>query len=297
LDADINWQALVFESGWLQKLDKLSARRFGEGGLAEEAGTYVIDKLSLNNWQCLNSFKGQCKPESYLHTITSNYLEEFSRKRFGRPRPPEWLKRQGSLWVQAWKMVCLERQLIQSVIEHLCTKTLREASVIRNAIKTIKAKIPWCGDDSHREVSQSSADGSDYNPADLILANETPEQSVTESTYAESLLLISSLMNVEPLEYMFGDTATELATNYVRSNRAKIDSVQQKLQLKDEEKIVLRMFFQDGLKKSVIAKSLGMQEHQPARLLKQVLTRINTVFKELNIDLAEINELCTEFAE
>ncbi len=298
MDAEIDWQTLVFKSGWLHKLDKLSARRFGEGGLAEEAGTYVIDKLSSNQWQCLSSFKGQCKPESYLHTVTSNYLEEFSRKRFGRPRPPEWLKRQGSLWVQVWKMICLERQLKQSVIEHLSMKTLRDASVIKNTIKTIKAKIPSCGDNSHREVTEYSTDtDEDYEPNNLTISNDTPELIVNESVYAESLLLISSLMNDKPVEQMFGKSAINLTTNYINENRVKINALQHKLQLSDEEKIILRMFFQDGLKKSVIAKSLGMQEHLPARVLKRVLSKINNVFKELNIDLAEINELCTEFAK
>jgi len=88
VSSDVDWKSLVFESGWMQKLDQLAAKRFGAGGLAEEAGNYVIEQLSNDNWASLTSFKGQCKPETYLHTVTNNYLEEFSRKRFGRPRPP-----------------------------------------------------------------------------------------------------------------------------------------------------------------------------------------------------------------
>jgi len=96
---------------------------------------------------------------------------------------------------------------------------------------------------------------------------------------------------------MFGETASELASSYVKSNRLKIDQVQQKLNLTDEEKILLRMIFQDGMKKSVIAKSLGMQEHSPGRILKKLLTRIDSVFSELNIDLTEVYETCVEFSE
>ncbi|MFV1984990.1 MAG: hypothetical protein ACC657_15690 [Thiohalomonadales bacterium] len=297
MGAEIDWQSLVFQSGWLKKFDKLATKRFGEGGLAEEASTYVIDKISSNQWQCFATFKGQCKPESYLYTVTSNYLEEFSRKRFGRPRPPDWLKRQGALWVQIWKMVCLERQLIQSVIEQLCSKSLRETNVIKNAIITIKARLPWCGGDSHREVTKNMSDMDDYDPTELITSRETPELVVTEAAYTESLLLISSLMNDKPVEQMFGERTSELASSYVKSNRLKIDQIQQKLNLTDEEKILLRMIFQDGMKKSVIAKSLGMQEHLPGRILKQLLTRIDSVFSELNIDLTEVYETCVEFSE
>ncbi|VAW96235.1 hypothetical protein MNBD_GAMMA22-1262 [hydrothermal vent metagenome] len=296
--ASINWHSLVFGSGWLQKLDKLAARRFAEGGLAEEATTYVIDKLSADEWQCLASFQGQCKPESYLYTVTSNYLEEFARKRFGRLRAPEWLKQQGTLWLQVWKMICLERQLIPSVIEHLCSKNIRDVSVIKNAITTIKARLPWCGSDSHREQAANTTEiQDDYNPTIIIATNDSPERELTETVYADSLLLISSLMNDKPVEAVFGDNASALAANYLKKNKDKITMIQQKLQLTDEEKIVLRMFFQDGLKKSVIAKSLGMQQHIPGRLLKLVLKRISQVFHDLNINLNDINELSMEFSD
>ncbi|MFV2061232.1 MAG: hypothetical protein ACC653_11165 [Gammaproteobacteria bacterium] len=297
MGADIDWQSLVFQSGWLQKLDSLAIKRFGNGGLAEEASTYVVEQLSADQWKCLGSFKGHCKPESYLHTVTSNYLEEFSRQRFGRPRPPEWLKRQGSLWIQIWKMVCLERQLVQSVIDQLNSKFIREKSVIKNAITTIKARLPWCGSLSHRETSESPSTDDNYNPADIITTLDTPEHAMTETAYTETLLIISSIMNEKPIEKMFGESATDLAANYVSLNRSKFDQVQKKLNLTDEEKILLRMIFQDGMKKTIIAKSLGMKEHLPGRILKQVLARITKVFNELNINLDEIHELCIEYSK
>jgi len=141
------------------------------------------------------------------------------------------------------------------------------------------------------------SDMDDYDPTEFITSRETPELVVTEAAYTETLLLISSLMNDKPVEQMFGETASELASSYVKSNRLKIDQVQQKLNLTDEEKILLRMIFQDGMKKSVIAKSLGMQEHLPGRILKKLLTRINSVFSELNIDLTEVYETCVEYSE
>jgi hypothetical protein len=299
LSVDIDWQSLVFQSGWLQKLDKLAAKRFGEGGLAEEAGTYVVDKLSADNWKCLATFKGQCKPESYLHTVTSNYLEAFSRHRFGRLRPPQWLKRQGSLWIQIWKMICLERQLVQSVIENLCSHGSRETLIVKEAIRTIKAKLPWCGGESHREITQSSieSDQDNYLNSESIELNHSPEVDITESTYVETLLLISSLMNDDPHEAMFGDRASKLANHYLQSNKLKFEQLQQKINMTDEEKIILRMFFQDGLNKSLIAKSLGLQEHIPGRVIKKILSNIASVLNELKININEISELCVQFSE
>lgn len=296
MSADVDWQSLVFKTGWLEKLDKLSIRRFGEGGLAEEASTYVIDQLSSDSWVSLSTFKGQCKPESYLHTVTSNYLEEFSRQRFGRPRPPEWLKRQGDLWVQIWKLVCLERQLVQSVVDHLAFNNLRNPNIIKGAISAIKARLPWCGE-SNREIAAVPLDNENsYNPAELIAYEHTPEDEITEVGYINTLLLISSLMNENPIENMFGQSSTERAESYVKKHEHKFEQLRQKLELTDEERILLRMVYQDGMKKSVVARSLGMQDHLPGRILNRVTARINNAFQELGINLNEIHEISIEFS-
>lgn len=295
MKSNIDWQSLVFQSSWLLKLDKLAIKRFGDGGLAQEASTYVIEKMSSDNWKCLASFKGKCKAESYLHTVASNFLEEFSRQRFGRPRPPEWLKRQGTLWVQIWKMVCLERQMIQSVIELLSFKNIRDQLIIKQAIKTIKARLPWCGE-SRREITQNTTGDEENDPSELITDEQTPESQLTDARYSDILLLISSVMNDNPTEQMFGNIATARSKDYANKNQLTFECIQQKLALTDEEKIILRMLFQDGLKKSVIAKSLGLKDHLPGQIAKNALTKISQIFKDIGINLDEIHEISYELS-
>jgi RNA polymerase sigma factor (sigma-70 family) len=292
LSADVDWKSLVFESDWLQKLDQLAAKRFSAGGLAEEASSYVIEQMSADNWSKLDSFKGNCKPETFLHTVTANYLEEFSRKRFGRPRPPEWLKRQGELWVQVWKLVCLERQMIQSVIDHLCCKSLREPGAIQHIVVTVKARLPWCGE-STREIllDKHDNDDSDYDPADHIVHEQTPDDELTEDAFSDLLLMISSLF-LEKLDGdHFSDSRRASSNALAGKHYQSLQALKQNIELTDEERLLLRMVFQDGMKKSVVAKSLGMQEHLPGRILKRALAKISQAFHEVGIDMEEVRKL------
>ena len=49
------------------------------------------------------------------------------------------------------------------------------------------------------------------------------------------------------------------------------------IELTEQERLVLRMHFKDGLKFSVISQLLGVQNHIPGRLIKQAIIKIKTV--------------------
>lgn len=305
---NIDWQSLIFTSGWLDRLDRLAIRRFGEGGLAEEASRFVLDQLSDNDWSVLDSYKGKSKPETYLYTLSGNFLEEFSRRRFGRPRPPEWLKRQGDIWVQVWKLVCLERQLIQTVVDRLTWKGLREPGFVKKIIRTIKARLPWCGksnrempvvpDDPGHPAGQNvplyaveafatGGEGGLPNPA----TPDPVEVELSSATYDEVLLMVGSLLNDEVNPNMFNTGADDKALYISAALTAKIDRLRDQIHLSDEERLILRMVYQEGMKRKLVAQALGMQEHLPGRILKRVIGRIKDIFSDIGIDMNEIREL------
>lgn len=291
---NVDWQSLVFQPEWMDKLDRLAQKRFGEGGLAEEAASYALEQLSADNWSALQSFKGQASPNTFLHTLTCNYLEEFSRKRFGRPRPPEWLKRQGKLWVDAWKMVCLERQAVPSVIDQLVNREVREASLIQEIIATIKAKLPWCGS-SNKEMPVHNIDnGEDGSVAaeDLIPYDMTPDDELSESSFADVLLLMSILINdqIDRSHPSFADLDDDIVAAY----EIKAQDLKNSVRMSDEEKVIVKMVFQDGIKHKVIAKSLGIPDYAPGRILKKVFDRLKQALADIGVELNEIEEMLTD---
>lgn len=289
----IDWKSIILHSDWLARLDAIALRRFSAGGLAEEATTYVLEQLAANDWACCKNFAGHARPETYLNTLATNLLEEFSRKRFGRPRPPTWLQNQGDLWVQIWRLVCLERHMPEWVVSILASRGTREADEIRAIIKTIKGRLPHCGE-SPREIStQSLAKNQDeepdagFEPVDTL----APEQYLDRTIKEELHSLMDFMLRETSATRIQQQTTQETVQSIWPLWRNKLEKFRQNLVLSDEEVIVLRMFYIDELKYSVIAQSLGMQAHLPGRIVKRCLQKINQQLQEADIDLGTLREL------
>jgi len=285
MNEKIDWHTIVFNEIWLKNLEKLTIRRFGEGGLAEEAYSYVLESLSNDNWGILQSFEGQANPETFLHRVSLNFIEEFSRKRFGRPRPPEWLKRQGEFWITTWKLICLERQEAQTVIERM--SDIRDTLFINHVIRTIKARIPKCGQHV-KEISTNSLtllNGDKLPPEDMVLDNTTPDQIISDSRHTELLLIINYLLSdSETLEVTF-DWAEDKCNSTFSE---KFNVFGENLKLTSEEKLILKMVYQDGINKTLVAKSLGMQSYQPGRILKRTFIKIRSAMVDSGFTLDDI---------
>lgn len=292
-----NWHSIILNKTWLARLENQANKRFGQKGLSEEATTYVLEQLADNQWAKCNTYTGKAKPETFLYTLTNNLLEEFARKRFGRPRPPQWLQREGDLWVSIWKMICLERQLVNSVIDQLAVQDGRNRELINAIIKTIKAKLPWCGS-SNQEIPESilctnNNDGNDeaidYGETDSI------EQQLEQKQLDESLLLVSQLFSFlscpsnNNIESTVGKNLLPIAIN-----PQQLEQLYRLIQLTNEEQLLLNMVYQQGLKMKVIAKALNMPSYQPGRLLKGILTRIEQALIDIKLPMALIKTLLQE---
>ncbi len=139
----MDWQAFVFDPNnhWIERLERRSKQRFLDGNLADEAMNYALKALSDDNWARLQQYQSKAKPGTYLLTLYNNLLEDFSRKKFGYPRPPVWLQKLGEQWVSLWRRLCLEREPVESLL--VCYQAIEES--IQDMIRAIKAKLPDCG--------------------------------------------------------------------------------------------------------------------------------------------------------
>ncbi|MDI3324300.1 hypothetical protein QKW35_07910 [Pontibacterium granulatum] len=258
---EINWPELVFSETVQLRITALSEQRFGRTTDAEVAGDYVLEQLSADDWQICRKFQGKSKPETYLYTLSVNLIEEYARKRYGRVRPPQWLKQLGETWLTLWKLLCLERQPVPVVIETLSgpDETLRAPETLLASIRTIKSKLPWCG---QRTGEVSLPEDSDS------LDNTDGNQQTTET--AEELLLLLHQVVLKDSPHPAGSVAgdTSLAT-----------MLRDQLQLSAEQRLILKMAYQDGLKFSAIARHLDMPAHQPARIAKSTLKQIRQILE------------------
>lgn len=274
MPASPHWPDIVFSPAWLERLDRMARRRFVEEAAAEEATTFVIERLSESDWQRCRKFRGAAKPETWLFSVAANLLEEFSRQRFGRVRPPQWLQQEGELWVSIWRWLCLERQMAESITDTLCRDGSREPDLIRNVMRAIKARLPWCGvstlpipveyrDEEGREVSLLDRTHSHAAPLDA-LAGEQRE---------DVLATLSALIGLED------EPALDITDN------DQLVRLRRRLALEDDERLLLKLHFREGLSGLAIARLLGVPNHQPGRQIRRLLKRIREAFEAEGIPL------------
>lgn len=282
----VDWKAIVFSPDWMEQLDRIAIRRFSDTALSEEASSYVIEKITDNDWKRLQSFSGGSKPETFLYSVTSNLLEEFSRERFGRRRPPEWLKREGGVWLKTWKMLCLERQPSAHIIDLLCSREKRSPEFVGGLIKVIKARIPSCGE-KPKTISLDQSGQNDDRDYHETLSPEQPsiEQSLDKAELEDRLLLLSEL-----LETLGSPSNTEMGI----LDQIDLTELRKNLALEEEEILVVRMAYKEGFKLKLIATALNMPSYQPGRILKGVFKKMEAALQASNVDPQTIRELLVE---
>lgn len=287
----LDWPELVFDAAFMDSVDKLTNRRFGEGGLAQEASTYVIEYLSEDEWKRCASYQGKSNPKTFLVSLSSNAIEEFSRKRFGRPRPPTWLQELGESWVKLWRSLCLERQALPSIIDRFTERGFRVADDVAKAAKVIKARIPSCGLSSRDTLDVEDIDGlSDAVQAENqdVCGSETPE--FDNPFHAELIMMLRAITDDEPAHEDFMHPAAGEYDALADANAAKLASFKRALQLGDQEKIMLRMIYVEGLSKTATSKALGLASHQAGRIVNEALARIGAAMSECGLELDTLIE-------
>lgn len=266
----IHWPDIVLENNWLQQLEQQAMRRFVEPVTAEEAATFVLGKLSEDDWARCKTFRGQSQPTTFLYSLSARLLEEFSRQRYGRARPPQWLQQQGELWVRLWKAICLERHTTEHVmsrIEH------QDADIIATIIRAIKARLPWCGA-SNLPVPE------EYLNESEAFAGDSLEDALSATHLEDTLALLAAILEDQ-------DAFAEVEVSQIEKARAA-------LTLDDESLLMLKMHFQDGLNFASIARALGVPKHQPGRQIKQSLIQINQALESAGLHLRSAAQVLEE---
>lgn len=286
-ETTIDWPQLVFNEASMKAFEKLASKRFNEGVLAEEAVTHVLEGLSADDWARCKAFKGNAKPATYLYSLASNLVEEFARKRFGRPRPPTWLQEQGELWVQMWKMLCLERQLLPSILDRLSSRGTREESVLKEVARTIKARMPNCGLSAmDHQLTEDVSMISDAQQA--ALGEDETEFEHENAAVSEVVLMLRSVLGEPAQESDFSEEARSSAANYATEQQEAMRAFRESLSLSDEERVLLKMIFVDGFSKSAASKALGLPSHQGGRVANNALERIGDAMRNCGLSLDDM---------
>ena len=214
----VDWKRKTIEQ-W-EKINRAAVRRFGDNSFAEEAALAVMEGLEDNDWRRIRGFSGKASFSTYVMTLTTRLLEDFARSRFGRVRPPLWVKTMGGIWSKLFIALCLERLKVGEAVEVVFQRQLTaERKEIEAAAYSLLGRIPDCGTERGYEVEY-----------DEIYHGETPSGALQQGEKAEEN------ERERMLKYLFQTILGEGEKVISKEAAGKLQSL--KIQLQPQEKML-----------------------------------------------------------
>jgi len=258
-----------------QVIDAMARRRFGRSSLAEEAALAVMDGLAADNWARVKSYEGKSTFKSFLKMVVARLLEDFARKKFGRLRPPAWVKALGGSWLQLFVALCQQRLTMAEAVEAVrlrCCGTPAPARALEEEGYEILSRIPQCGKHQYleEEFSEEHMEGS---------GQEEQRRQGGAAEEKEQLEILSAVF----LAVIGPDGAADdhLSESLLQSIARKFSKLS--VELTGEEKLLLKLCYQDGLDVSAAGRLLSLNRFQAHGRLKRLLARLRNEFERVGL--------------
>lgn len=271
-------------------LNHLAKRRFPEhgsaatSGLADEALLYVLNKLEENDWFRVRQHRELSSFPTFLALVTQRLLEDFWRHKYGRSRVPAWIKALGPLWEQIYQKLCHERLPATAVIEGLRTTLAEDGDpvVLWEIVAAIRARIIDCGAPSSQTIETPLADYPEVLDIAALADRLTQTPSVEDLVAAEQRIrllgAVAELLMPEPAA-----TGSRLVPNDDLPSAA-LRQLRDTLTFTAEERLLLRLVFQEGLAVTEAGNRLGLNPHQTHGRLRRLLERIRSALQTTGLD-------------
>lgn len=247
----------------LEFIDRLASKRFPKADLAKEATAYILDELASDDWRRVESYKGNSSFTTFLGVVVKRLLNDFARKKYGRVRPPEWLKKQGSLWVQVFRLLCLERRSVEDTVYGLTGDEQRKARIVEEAVSVILSRITDCGKYSGEAAAMDE---------DAIDAENTAVHPGLHTLMPdEALAARERVFLMEVIARLLSDQAPPPQGNRLLH---RIQKLQDRVRLTPEERLLLRTVYQEGFSVSAAGRMLGWNANKTSGRHRRLLERI-----------------------
>lgn len=244
----------------------LGLRRFGSATIAEEAVLTVLEGLSKDDWQRLKSYEGKASFKSFLSVIVIRLFEDFARNRFGRIRPPTWVSRLGGIWPKLFIALCMERLGIQGATEMVYQQEPGQTKdEIEEAAYILLGRVPSCGNQNHET---SLDDGSE---AEAVI-------NLNGASYSTSY---EQDEKVQFIEHICAAISGKEEGIHGRGLEKKFNQLE--ISLSTEERLLLKLHFQDGMNVTEAGRMLDLNRFQVHGKMKRVMTRLKEEFDRVGL--------------
>ncbi|MCP4119435.1 MAG: hypothetical protein GY737_29355 [Desulfobacteraceae bacterium] len=260
-------------------LESLAGKRFPHENLAHEAFLYLVNRLEEGEWERVRAFRGDSGFKTFLAVVSRRILEDFSREKFGRFRPPLWLKKQGVLFVEVFRMLCHERLTVSDVVHTLADprQGLRDPAVVEEAVAVILARITDCGQYRGEPLPTDMETLESHRNLHPELHQLTPEAYLSALERVGLIELIGHCLIHEP-------SATATATATAADGQDRLGPLVQdflsRLQMTSEERLLLKAVYQDGLTVTGAGRLLGWNRNQASGRHRRLMERIHGALEQ-----------------
>lgn len=240
----------------------LARRQFRAEHLVIESADFVLQRLAENDWARVRKHSGEGAIRAYLSRVIQRLLHDFARQKFGRKQPPRWLAAQPTFWQKVHRLLCLERLPAREVLELVSMDVPggRDDQAVREAIAVIRTRDKDCG--------QSNTESGNVSLED---APEPAGEHTADPTAVETAGLTELLYRV------LIDEAPEAQL------QPTLAALQADLQLASDERLLLRMVFEDGMKVTEAGRMLGLSTHVVHGQMRRLLARIRTAVERSGV--------------
>jgi hypothetical protein len=233
-------------------INKMAQKRFWQSVVAEEAALAVIDALTADNWAILKRYRGDASFSCFIKATALVELENFAGKKFGRRHSPLWVTRLGGMWEKLYIALC------------------REGATADEATKFVRAKMAG--------VSGAEAETAAQQLLLRIFSwDVTTEEMPLEGGQGLAMAVPSS-PDGEADEAL--TTALQLALGGERQTVDHLQSVLRAMRfsVSSEERLFLKMCYQDRLPVARAGHLLGMGRLRAAARMRRLLARLRQEF-------------------
>lgn len=254
---------------WAQ-LEALCRRRFpGSENLAHEGLLYVLEQLEADEWQRVRGWEGHGRFVTFLTTIAARLLTDFSRMKYGHIRMPEWLAAMSDpMWHAAYRLVVVERLDRVEAVEHLLTaQPCRERAFVEEVVTTVHAR---CRRRMRYADTETTVDEDSVTPP----STPPPDEDLRVGSQELAHALASCL-----------DTTAAKRAEQDSRVTALVGQLRAHVKLADEERLLLRMRYVEGMKMTEIVKVLKLKG-DPYKRYHKILDKLRVAFEQAGLACA-----------
>ncbi|MBF0295049.1 MAG: sigma-70 family RNA polymerase sigma factor [Magnetococcales bacterium] len=263
----------LFLQQW-QRLETLARRRFTDPNLADEAMLHTQRAMARNDWEPLRAYEGRSQASfaTYFTHVAWRMLEDFARTRLGRARVPRWITELGPFMEEVYRLLCLEGMPPAGVVSFLSGTAPggRPEPVVWASIETVLRKATDCGRQAVMEVATEEEILEDLAGADGALHHLSPEDHKIRQQRETVLGAFHRFLTQDP------------ETPEAAGGRL-LERIREAVELTAEERLLLKLIYQDGLEVTTVGRMLGWNVNQVHGRHRRLLERIRKAMERAGL--------------